>query len=135
MFSIYSLFRYVTWQEYLLDQAIYVLASRLNKPAVHVVINELEMNKPNGARKVAFTSDNKTIKIDVKQKPPEENVNSKQIEPVVEESAAVEEIVIWYVNKIFTVYNGHGLKHVTNKYLKKRCLYSFSDDHKFKTFF
>ena len=78
-------FRYVTWQEYLLDQAIYVLASRLNKPAVHVVINELEMNKPNGARKVAFTSDNKTIKIDVKQKPPEELAPPKEMETLTED--------------------------------------------------
>lgn len=46
-----------------MDQAIYALASRLNKPAVHVVVNELEMKKPVGERKVVFAADNENIRI------------------------------------------------------------------------
>ena len=61
--TILLLHSYVTWQEYLLDQAIYALASRLNKPAVHVVVNELEMKKPVGERKVVFAADNENIRI------------------------------------------------------------------------
>jgi len=64
---------FVTWEYYLLDQAIYVLANRLNTPAVHIVVNELEMKKPQRERKVVFAADNQNIKIKIQS-------NKKQVE-------------------------------------------------------
>ena len=70
--------RFVTWEYYLLDQAIYVLANRLNTQAVHIVVNELEMKKPQHERKVVFGADNQNIKIQKKGHPYKQHNHSQE---------------------------------------------------------
>ena len=78
MISFFYNHRYVTWEYYLLDQAIYVLANRLNTQAVHIVVNELEMKKPQHERKVVFGADNQNIKIQKRGHPYKQHDDSQE---------------------------------------------------------
>ena len=50
----------------------------MNTQAVHIVVNELEMEKPQQERKVVFGADNQNIKIQKRQHPCKQHDRSQE---------------------------------------------------------